>query len=123
MGKSHMKQNAIGILQILIIFGCIMAIIGLTRSVIELRGRSNMAEERQSELDKVKKENAELKKRYEEVQTPEFVEREIRERLGLVKEGETLVLVDKNRSPQSEQPVSNFDPQLPNWKQWMKLFF
>lgn len=123
MRKSHMKQNAMGILQILIIFGCIMAVIGLTRSIIELRGRSNMAEERQGELDKVKKENEELKKRYEEVQTPEFVEREIRERLGLVKEGETLVLVDKNQSPRSEQPVSNSDPQLPNWKLWTKLFF
>src|SRR3989344_6078670 len=40
-------------------------------------------------------ENQELKKRLAEVQSPEFIEKEARDKLGLGKEGETIVVLPK----------------------------
>ena len=65
-------------------------------------------------------ENRKLKERLAEITSPEFVEREAREKLGYGKEGETLlVLPNQNSTQYSEKSAQE---EGPNWRKWWKLY-
>ena len=59
-------------------------------------------------------ENQELKKRLAEVQSPEFIEKEAREKLGL---GEPLP-----SPPNLKSQIPNLNVEIPNWRKWWKLY-
>lgn len=73
----------------------------------------------QVKLENLKQENQELKEKLEEVKTPEFVEREARDRLGLVQEGEAVVIMPERIIEEQ----ANQSKELPIWKKWWQLFF
>ncbi len=72
----------------------------------------------QKELDKLQSDQAELQKTLSYVQTPEFVEKEAREKLGYGKEGEVVLIMPKF----AEQPKVVEKEQLSPWQQWWKLY-
>lgn len=109
------------ILPILAVLGLILAILGLASSLVTIVGRRNILKNRQEELARLKVQNEKLQKKLTEVETPQFVEKEAREKLNMAKPEETIVLVD-----QTEPTVHNAFPapnQIPNWKKWWNLFF
>lgn len=66
-------------------------------------------------------ENTTLKARLEEVKSDEFVEREARNKLGMVREGETLVVLPQ---VEPDMPLTEAtEGQDSNWKRWWKLYF
>lgn len=68
--------------------------------------------------------NKELKKKLSDIQSPEFIEKEARNKLGLSKKGETVVVITEEKIKQilgasgSAQEV-----RLPNWLGWFRVFF
>ena len=79
--------------------------------------------EHEKGLAAAKSENERLKQRLSEVQTQDFIEGEIRNKLGLVKPGETVVLMGGAQHTVSSDNVKSDMEQLHNWKQWWNLFF
>lgn len=74
----------------------------------------------QEELDFQKQENQRLKAALSYSQTQEFIEKEARDKLFMVKKGEQKVLIPKeSKNLQEDQKKAND----PNWKKWWKLFF
>lgn len=74
---------------------------------------------------KMEKENRELEAKIAQTQGADFIEKEIRNKLGLVKEGEAVVILpDKELLKKLAPPESSQDDVLPdpNWKRWLKLF-
>lgn len=69
--------------------------------------------------------NKELKAQLEEVSTPDYIEKQARDKLGLAKEGETLVVIPEGKIKQvlGLQKETIRDERLPNWLGWMRLFF
>lgn len=99
----------------------IFLILGLTGSVIKVLGRRSLLQARLEEKEKRVTKTQELQQKLQLVQTPEFIEREAREKLNLGKEGEIIILVDpiqgtKNTNKETLQT-------LPNWKLWWNVFF
>ncbi len=84
--------------------------------------------ERLSEAtDKVYKlqvQNKELKKKLSDIQSSDFIESQARDKLGLSKKGETLVIIPEQilnlvlGASSSAQTT-----RLPNWLGWLKVFF
>lgn len=75
-------------------------------------------------LHQLEVKNSELKKKLDTVQTNNFIEKEARNRLGLVKEGETLVIIpDEKINLILEASKSANLVRLPNWLGWWKVFF
>ena len=68
--------------------------------------------------------NKELKQKLVEVQSPEFIEAQARDKLGLSKKGETVVIIPEQTikmvlgASSSAQIV-----RLSNWLGWWKVFF
>lgn len=76
--------------------------------------------EKKKELSLIEKKNNEFKESLEKVQSTEFIEKEAREKLGMSKEGERVVImpqVGTNLEFTNEQ-ISN----EPNWQKWWQLF-
>ena len=102
---------------LIIIFGGVIAV-RLAGNLWSLYKSGEMVKQSDRELEAAQKESEELKKKWEYVQSPEFVEKEAREKLGLGKLGEVVVILPSPISPNSQ--ASN--PNEPNWKKWWKLY-
>lgn len=102
--------------------GGIVLLIALAQSVLSLWNKKDIVAERQQVLRQLEQENQKLKDKLAESQTPGFIERVARETLGLVKEGETMVIIRPiTQSDQSDQLKT--EENIPNWKKWWGLFF
>jgi len=104
-----------------VLFFCIAIAVGILRSVYTLSQKKGIVAERQKALRALTAKNEELHRQLEEATSPAFIEQAARDKLGLVREGETVVIMDKS---QILNPNNQKNPQeLPSWKQWWRLFF
>ena len=67
--------------------------------------------------------NKELKKKLEDIQSPQFMEQEARNKLGLGKSGETVVIIPDEKIKQVLGATESAQIRLPNWLGWWRLFF
>ncbi len=104
--------------KMLVVLGLALAVkLGL--GVVKLWKTGGLVEEAQKEVLDLKKEQADLAKKLTYVNSSEFVEKEARDKLGLGKEGETiLVIPDQNSVPFSAKATAG----EVNWKQWWDLY-
>lgn len=96
----------------------------LAYSIYNLWQKHDLVDRARRTLSTEKKKNDELKIKLKEVAQPQFVEKEARDKLFLVKPGEGIVVVEPTlymqASPSSaEKPMDS----QPNWKQWWEAFF
>jgi cell division protein FtsB len=101
----------------------------LALSVIRNVGRRARIEaEIDAERAKVIKMQEDNKRLAEEVlqaQSGDFIERQIRNKLGLVKDGEAIVVLPDEEILRDLAPQALFEEDTlpdPNWKKWLKLF-
>lgn len=110
-------------------YGFLLIIVLMTLSIIRNIGkitaiRKEVDAERQR-IEKLKIENEELQKRISETQSDEFVERQIRDKLGLVKEGEIVMVLPDEEVLRSLAPKLDYEEDSlpdPNYIKWLKLF-
>lgn len=96
-------------------------IVNISRSIYELWQKGSVLSERQVVHDVLQKENAELEQKLAEAESPEFIEKQAREKLNLQKEGEVVVVLPKNFD--QFKPLVEDKMVAANWQQWWKLFF
>lgn len=99
----------------------------VSRGVFRLISSRSKVEEARDKLAQVQKEQEELKAELEKVSSGYYKEEQLRDKLGLAKEGDIVIVLPsedvlRRLSPRifemEEQNVSE-----PNWKKWAKLFF
>lgn len=103
---------------VLIIIGLFL-IVNLTRSIIGLLGATDRTKETEKRVAELRFKNDELKRRLVEVRSPEFLEKIARDKLGLAKEGEIVVILPPYQPPSTGEQ----EEDLPNWEKWLRLFF
>ena len=108
--------------RILFLTVCVLVAIGIIRSVVTIWQKRGIVAERKAVLQAEEAKNSELERRLIEATSAAFIERVAREKLGLVKEGETVVILDKSRLD-SASSSGNVTHQIPLWKRWWQLFF
>lgn len=76
-------------------------------------------------LYKLEVENKRLKERLEQTKTDEFIVEQARNKLGLVKKGETLIVIPEDKINQvlSASQSAKEEERLPNWVGWFRLFW
>ena len=73
---------------------------------------------------KLEAKNKELIQKLKEIQSPEFIEEMARNKLGLGKAGETIIIIPEEKikeilgASNSAQEI-----RLPNWLGWLRVFF
>jgi cell division protein FtsB len=79
----------------------------------------------QAKVDKIKEENAKLEEEIAQTTSETFIEKQVRDKLGLVKEGEAIVVLpdeDTLRALAPQIPQDSDTLPDPNWKKWIQLF-
>jgi len=104
----------------LIILLGLYLIVSFSRDIFGLLNKTKETGKEQEKLDGLKADNVNLKQQLEYVQSNEFIEKEARDKLGMAKEGEAVVLMPENVSKSSENQIQG---EVPNWKKWWQLFF
>lgn len=82
--------------------------------------------EREIRVEKLKEENERLRTTLAQTQSGEFVEKQIRDKLGLAKEGEIVLVMPDSEILEKlapDLPKSEASLPLKNWEKWYRLFF
>ncbi len=107
----------------LIIIFSLYLIVSLSREIFDLVQKEKIIGKEQLKLEQLKVETQVFKEQLDYVQSGEFVEKEAREKLGMTREGETVVILPEDFEEMVEQSQGAVDPaEIPNWKQWLGLF-
>ena len=104
---------------IIIIAILLLIINDLVRSMFDIWHKKDYITQAQKELSFQKQENQRLKSALSYSKTQEFMEKQARDKLFMVKNGEQEVLIQQNEGSQSLSEQDND----PNWRRWWKLFF
>lgn len=72
---------------------------------------------------KLEAKNKALKDKLTKIQSPQFLEEEIRDKLGLSKKGETVVVIPEDKLKLVLGTSSSAQIKFPNWLGWIKVFF
>lgn len=97
----------------------------LSRNIQRIRAINRLIEEREEKIMKLKRENEEFEAKLKEQSSQEFIEKQLRDKLGLAKEGEIVVIlppedVVRSFAPKFEKDVETLPDS--NWKKWAHLF-
>lgn len=101
-------------------------IVSMGRSTLQIFGRGNALEEARQRIRELEEEQARLLELKEKVESQEFMEKEAREKLGLAKPGEVVVILPPDEALRKLAPdfdTEHFAEELPIYKRWMRLFF
>src|SRR5258705_7214202 len=99
-----------------------LLIVSLVRDVWEIRGGFGRVKDSEQRLASEEKKNEDLKKKYSLVQTEEYRERLIREKLNMQKEGEVLVVLPGKEEGVLE-PNELPEMEIENWQKWFKILY
>ncbi len=119
-----------GVVQLLVIFGLLVGIVFLMMniysSIQKYRAVNKEISELKSEADEFDRENKKLHKLVEYFSSEDFQEKEIKEKLNLVKKGERVVFVQDNIGGVTKD-VTETKPEVKiehaNYYYWWQYFF
>ncbi len=113
------------VIRLIVIAVSAVLIVNLSRSIWDLWRRRDIVGERQAVRKRLEVENKRLQSELEQAQSPEFIEQEARNRLGLGREGEEVVILPKQQDsrPRTQDVGEKTYENLPNWKKWWRLFY
>lgn len=106
---------------ILLVIVLLLMINGLIHSIFDLWQKQNLLASAQRQLDLEELKNAKLKADLSYVQSQQFVDEEAHNKLFLAKPGEQQVFIspDLINAGKGTERKEN----IPNWQQWLNLFF
>jgi cell division protein FtsB len=129
MKKDKIKQIIKNKLKVYRNYLIILVIIVLSMSIFRNISRMRKSDERikqaQERVEELKERKTELEIQLEEVQSDFYTEKQLRDNLGLIKEGETIVILPeedivRKLAPKFEEEEDSLPD--PNWRKWAKLF-
>ena len=110
-------------LSLLVTAICLIFIFNLSKELLRLSKADERIDQAEQKKEELKLENWQLKRELAYRQTEEFLEKEIRDKLLMVKEGETMVIVPAGSIDIASSSVDTKDrKELDNWEKWLEVF-
>ncbi len=107
-----------------VIVGILLSVT-LVRNVLIIASANKKIQKTKNEILELEQKNEILKKQIEIAQTAEFKEKQARDKLGFVKEGEVVIVLPDEQTLKQFAPKTEEEKETlpaPIWKRWMKLF-
>jgi cell division protein FtsB len=98
-----------------------MTVFNFLRTWQKLSGINTEIRDLRQEVDKLEQEKKRLAVLNAEADTPEFIEREIRDKLGLGREGETIIVLPEEDNLVKPEPTLE-EEHFTNMQKWAKAF-
>ena len=97
----------------------------LIKSIKRIKMGDDLINKTSLKLEKLDEENKKLAEQAEIIQSEEFMEKQLRDKLGLAKEGEIVLVLPEDDILRKLAPIipeeEDFKPK-PNWQKWVDLF-
>ncbi len=99
---------------------CLIVITSLLASFGDIGKAGNRLIEARKKLSQAQAEKQVLWKQKAEADRPEYFERIARDRLGMAKPGETVIILPESLKQTDAKLAAKEEP---NWQKWLKVFF
>lgn len=109
----------------ILIFLCFIFGLSLIKSISKVNQAKKRVASAKAKVEKLGQENEKLEVELKKMQSDEFSQKQLRDKLGLAKEGEiVVVLPDKEVLKGLVPEIPEEEDVLPDpiWKRWFKLF-
>ena len=113
------KKIALGCIVLVILF----VVYNLVNQIIEATRSGERLSEAADVVYKLETRNKQLKNKLSQIQSPQFLEEAIRNKLGMSKKGETVVVIPEEKLKSVMGARQAAEVRLPNWLGWLKIFF
>ena len=110
----------------IIAFVIALLIISLMRNIAKTVAAQKRIQKEEARVESLRVENEKLRERLEKETSEAYIEKQMRDKLGLAKEGETIVILPDEETLKKlapTLPVEEDTLPAPNWKKWLNLFF
>jgi cell division protein FtsB len=102
-----------------------LLLVSTVRNIQRVAGIRAQVEKERQKVEKMQADNRKLEEQIAQAEGSDFIEKQIRDKLGLVKPGEAIVVLPdteilKKLAPQEVTQEDTLPD--PNWKKWLKLF-
>ena len=117
-----LRQKFSNYVPILIVF---FFLFSLFRNVSKVKKAVGRIEKKKQEVVEIEEENRKLQERLEKVQSDIYIEKQMRDKLGLAKEEEVVIIMPDEEILRKLAPTYPEEEQTlpdPNWKKWAQLF-
>lgn len=111
------------IIFILIAIAFFFIIQGMFRGVFDLWQKKELVEKVKNELEEKVSENKKLKYQLKIAESEEFIEKEARNKLLMVKDGEKEIVIDEGLLAESDKKEGKKEDKRSNPQKWWDLFF
>lgn len=113
------------VMTLLLLVAFVLFITSLTQTIMKIRKMNKEVASRENQLERLKKEEEELKKKYEEITSSEYMEKQLRNQLNLAKENEIILILPEDeilkKLVPSDIEETAYDIR-PNWRKWADIF-
>ncbi len=99
--------------------------ISLVKSISKIVGSNEKVLKANEEVKTLQKENENLDKELKNISSVQFIEGQARDKLGLAKKGEIVVVLPNEETLRSLAPKideKKYELPISNWEKWMRLF-
>lgn len=107
---------------LIVIVVLFFVIVHLVTSIVTLWHKKDLLTQAQEQLHQEKQENVQLHQELVKVNSPQFFDQQARDRLLLMKPGESEVLIDPNLL-KATSSAQKGEIKKPYWQQWLDLLF
>lgn len=109
------------LLPFILIIVLLLIIKNIISSIASLSQTKHIVTSLETQLKAKEQERSFQQQKLYYVKSDEFVEKQARQKLGMAKEGEYIVIGPAAAAPQEQKsPIAK---KVPNWKKWYNLFF
>lgn len=115
--------NIMGLVGALIIFVILTS--SFVKSLNRIKIGDTVIQKTKVKIEKAEEENKKLSEQLEITQSEEFLENQLRNKLGLAKEGEIILVLPEADIVRKLSPIIPVEEEIkpkPNWQKWLELF-
>lgn len=115
--------NIMGLVASVIVFFVLAS--SLVKSIKRIQMGNTVIEKTKIKIEKVNEENKKLSEQLKITQSEEFLEKQLRNKLGLAKEGEIILVLPEASVVRKLSPIIPMEEEIKpksNWQKWMELF-
>lgn len=120
------KEKFKGYFLYFVVLILLLLTISLVRNILRVSQAGDREKIVGSRVENLKEENEKLKKELEKIESEAYVEFQARDKLGLAKEGEIVVVLPDDEILRKIAPQIEDEEEVlpdPTWKKWLKLFY
>jgi cell division protein FtsB len=110
----------------LLIFIFLLMFASLIRNILRVVESNKRIGKAQDQVEKLKKENEGLEEKLAVTRSEGYIEKQLRDKLGLAKEGEIVIVLPDEKILETFAPSLEEEEETlpdPNWKKWLKMFY